>query len=403
MRKASLASRLAWRWMGFASLLSIILVGCAFVAAWMVEDRMINQRLLEGIAAAGMEQGGITHQPGRITLYDEGDAPLDIAAKVGAEASGQVVEFRRPNGRYVHAVASGDRPTARRVVVYDATDALVVGPNLATGLSFAGAFGVFVIVLAGLLAHLFARGVGQQAADLLEDLQNSKAPADVMVLAERQEVTEFREFLTLYAAVWGKQVSALEGEQQTLAYLAHELRTPLQSAQNSLAVLMDRPSDAASLARLERAIARLRRASNAALWLASERTVSRHEIADIDAIVTDLSEELRPLLDRAGVELVRINGPVPEQIGPREAVEAVIASLLQNALQHSGKGVVELRTGTSQISLSNPLKAATSEGFGLGLDLARRLCSRFGWKLEAVRSRQCFTATIHFLVAAESG
>lgn len=67
---------------------------------------------------------------------------------------------------------------------------------------------------------------------------------------------------------------------------------------------------------------------------------------------------------------------------PWEAVGRLLANLLLNAVQHGGAGVLEVEADATQLAIRNVRAAADAPGFGLGLDIARRLAARIGWQLE---------------------
>ena len=69
---------------------------------------------------------------------------------------------------------------------------------------------------------------------------------------------------------------------------------------------------------------------------------------------------------------------------PPAAIEAVLGNLLINAIQHGAPGAIEIGVDAERIEFRNAMHAEESHtGFGLGLELARRLLAKIGWTLEA--------------------
>jgi signal transduction histidine kinase len=138
--------------------------------------------------------------------------------------------------------------------------------------------------------------------------------------------------------------------------------------------------------RLQRAMNRLIRASNSILWLSSPTLPQAYEPARIHEIVVGLVEELAPLAATKGQTLeLDVQGELASgEItwpGARDAVEAVLANLLLNAIQHGSAGVIRVEIGPDAVSISNPFDSqAAAGGFGIGLQIVERLIERFGWE-----------------------
>ena len=401
MPKLRLQTILLRHWLVFAALAALFVSSGALLLAYVIEDGLIDRRLLAAEQMVRNASGDIPVLPPDVSFYSEAEIPMDIHARLQGAGAGKIVEFRRPNRSYVHALTLGGG-AGGAVLVYDASGALVVGPSLARAVLAAVLISLFFIAAAGLVAQSLSRKVGRDVETLLHDLRGCSTPGMVRDLGERQRVAELSEFLSIHAHVWDERVRVLEDEQQMLGYLAHELRTPLQSARNSLAVLCDETPSSEALRRLDRALSRLTRASNAALWLTLGSGPAAGGPVALLASWRDLTDELEPLASRVGKSFVHLGGPDPVVHVPAEVVEAILSNLIVNALRHGAPGLVELETELGGFALRNPVDGSCTSGFGLGHPIVRRLCGRAGWQLSVLRQDAHFEARVDFGTEAKS-
>ncbi|NOZ52973.1 MAG: HAMP domain-containing histidine kinase [Gammaproteobacteria bacterium] len=178
-------------------------------------------------------------------------------------------------------------------------------------------------------------------------------------------------------------------EQQFLKHASHELRTPLAIIQASLDTLNLQSSEASrpAVQRALKASANMRRLSAALLWLAREceRPVDKSYIA-----VHDLCEQIindhRYLLNNRQIDICS-DISVDTLYIESDLFSIVIANLVRNAFMYSVNGVIELDVSTHALRITNPIQAeASSEkyndspGFGLGLQLVKRICAKLDWQ-----------------------
>lgn len=380
----SLADRLARQWVMFALGLCAVLMAGSVLLLYLLEDSFIDRRLHEQARALDGAQHTVLPSAG-FTVYRAETLPAELRTRAGALRSGRIIEFRREDGRYVH-VRRGELPSgAAYWLVYDVSDQLGVNAGLRLLAPWVLGLCLVVALLAWALARLFVRRSVRRVGTLLAELQGVDDPDALRQRAAAEPVEELRQLSLLLAEAWDARLAALRAERETLAFLAHELRTPLQSLKNGLALLDDRTADDPVLTRLQRAAGRLQRASASVLWLGSEAAPSEQRCVPLQHLRL-LRDELQPLAAQRGqhIELdVQAEATWP---GPGEALEAVLGNLLLNAIQHGARGRIHLRVDEAAIDLRNPLPdEAPPQGFGLGLELASRLCRRCGWQLDIAR------------------
>lgn len=93
------------------------------------------------------------------------------------------------------------------------------------------------------------------------------------------------------------------------------------------------------------------------------------------------------------------DGAELEVSAPVQAVSIVLSNLLRNACNYTHEGLVSVKIEADSVSIGDngegiaaaeieriqqPFQRSSSQadGYGLGLDIVRRLCERFGWELD---------------------
>lgn len=380
-RKRSLARVLARQWVVFGLLLFAGFAVMSVLTLFVLEDSFIDRRIRD-VAQEISARGPASALPARFERLSPELAPPAMAARMHGLRDGAIREFRLPDGRYVHVLVGRDPQGRRYLLSYDVSDQLNVNAALAQGWPWLLLAGAALALLAYGLARRFVGRVSRQARDLLSRVGEAEGPQRLQALAAEEDILEFSELARLSAEAWDKRLAALERERQTLAFLAHELRTPLQSARTSLALLDVDRGNALAWQRLARAQDRLARASHAILWLGTAGPVpdARSPVAPVlDALLS----EFAPLAaNRRQVVSVGIGDDASWPMPP-EVIETVLANLLLNAIQHGGAGDIALALDDRGLRLANPAAdGSDAAGFGLGLALVQRLLERFGWRLE---------------------
>lgn len=201
---------------------------------------------------------------------------------------------------------------------------------------------------------------------------------------------------------------------------SHELRTPLTVIRVASDMAMaeeSTPRVARSLQRIQRAGRDMEAVIDAFLILAREADVEpQSEDFEIADIVLDEAENARALLIGKEVDLEVTCNAKPRLHAPPRVMQVVVSNLLRNACSYTDDGRIDVIVeqdrvvvrdtgiGMSEESMSRAFEPfyradpSRPNGTGLGLSIVRRLCDRFGWKieLESVLGRGT-SATIRFL------
>jgi signal transduction histidine kinase len=183
-------------------------------------------------------------------------------------------------------------------------------------------------------------------------------------------------------------------EQEFLKYASHELRTPLAIIQASLDTLELQCDDSerTTVGRALKASANMRLLSTTLLWLAreSEQPIERSQVA-ARALCEQIIMDHRYLLESRALEVkIRIGVDTLEIEG--DLLSIIIANLIRNAFQYSAEGVISLEMNNSEVTITNPISPIDAEeertraGYGLGLELVKRICNKLQWQFGFIHS-----------------
>lgn len=243
MKRRTLRATLLRHWLSFAFLTGLVAILIAGIVAYAVEDRLIDQRLRETLAIVTDRDRLPGDLSAGFTLYSATSVPTEVADALAGKEPGETAEFRMGDRTYVHAVAA-ERAGQQLFLVFDASETLVVQPIILVAASMALACLAIFVAIAAVVANSLGGRVEKGSGRLLEEVERCRTPRDVASLADSQDIAEIADFLGTHAKVWETRSQAVQEQEDTVTFLAHELRTPLQSARGSLAVFgtMCRPA-----------------------------------------------------------------------------------------------------------------------------------------------------------------
>jgi len=193
----------------------------------------------------------------------------------------------------------------------------------------------------------------------------------------------------------------VERERSFTAAASHELRTPLSVMLGALDVLEAQeqsPAGQRAIARMRRACGEMRAFIEATLLLSREdsTTLQPDAATDLPALVTALVEDSEPLLQERNIRITTDIPPGFTLPQPRSLVQITLGNILRNAIEHTRDGSIELRVHDGVLTIRDTgcgIAAADlprifersyttkKEGVGLGLNLVKRICDRFGWRI----------------------
>lgn len=263
------------------------------------------------------------------------------------------------------------------------------------------------------LTLLFTAVVGMWLSGRLtrqiDDLARRVRQLDGRVVEDTLEhYYQEREVAALASAFDGyhqRTVRLLERERTFTADISHELRTPLTTIQTSSELLLNEPGLSAKgreqVERIARGATRLSGLVNAFLLLAREQASGKRDVIDLQECAEQVVELVR---DRAQTKGLTLDVDIPPGLfvnAPSSALQVVLSNLLDNAVRYTESGGIRVSAKANMIEIADTGcgfemsripdlfrrfrrgKAArnSSEGFGLGLSIVKRICEQIGWRI----------------------
>ncbi len=190
---------------------------------------------------------------------------------------------------------------------------------------------------------------------------------------------------------------------------SHELRTPLTVIQGAVEIIEAQPDSEKNsltqraLKRIKRSVSEMNTTIETFLFLARE-DFDTNETCDVSVVLIAALEQNKHLLNGKSVKINRNIKALPVIKAPHSVMLIVINNIIRNAFSYTYEGVVTVTVTDEFIEITDTgvgiktdriedvtkpyIKGIESEGFGIGLTIVERLCSRFNWKLDikSVRS-----------------
>ena len=222
-----------------------------------------------------------------------------------------------------------------------------------------------------------------------------------------------------------------------VANVSHELKTPVGALALLAEAILSSAEDKESVQRFaERMIVESSRLSSLIndiielSRLQGDDPLARAAVFEIDSVINQAVDEVRPFADARGIELVLIGAPGAELVGDRQQVLTALRNLVSNAVTYSpdhtrvaiaaraDSGMVEIDVKDQGIGIAShdldriferfyradPARSRSTGGTGLGLSIVKHVCENHGgdvavWSELGVGS----TFTLRLPLASGSG
>jgi two-component system OmpR family sensor kinase len=286
----------------------------------------------------------------------------------------------------------------------------------------------FVLLLVALAAVPLARRISQPVERLTEGARRLgegdlgyRVPLDSRARAHRRRTDELSDLTRAFNDMAERVQRLVQGQQELLANVSHELRSPLARIRLALALLPRDGDTDARLRDVEADLGELDRLIEDVLTTArldATGLPGRPVPIDIAALFAELLERAAHDPVAAGKRVEVAPGPAPELTADRGLVKRALWNLIENAAKYGAPPItLAARRDGAEVRLSvtdrgegiapaerervlapfyrldrarTPSAAGEpSQGFGLGLTLARRVAEVHGGRIavepEAVR------------------
>lgn len=227
----------------------------------------------------------------------------------------------------------------------------------------------------------------------------------------------YRELNSLASLVQNSLLSVQQSlirEQRFLGYASHELRTPIAVMRTNTELLRKMMTKNVSIKKRHQVVDRIERAcltmtdlTETLLWLnrQPDRTIPVKSLS-IGILTEQLLADLTYLQAGKSIEINIVTDESYFML-PEALCRIIITNLLRNALQHTHQGVVNITQSKRKLIISNqnfnfnedPLHYNDGLGFGLGLELTRRLVQHYGWLYKNIANDTGHYVEIDFSVS----
>jgi len=217
----------------------------------------------------------------------------------------------------------------------------------------------------------------------------------VAMLASGFAVDEVGALAQAFDRYQGKLYEYVRRERAFTADASHELRTPLAVIRGAIEVMLD-SADAANEARLkrmQRGADELRDLLDALLVLArgDETEAVGGHTPDLDVVVGNVLRERADSLRAKHLQVLHEGVSGISVAAPPRVLGVVIANLLRAVTQFAEGGLLRVQVSADAVHITRQAGAANRGAADagaeasdriLGLSMIRRVCERWGWKLE---------------------
>jgi signal transduction histidine kinase len=264
------------------------------------------------------------------------------------------------------------------------------------------AYGVGIVILAAILMGWQASKSILAPVRRLTDRLAAIQPRQRQVrIAGDFTGTEIGQIASAIDQYLGRLDQFVDRERSFTAAASHELRTPLAVMLGALDILDTQQLSGAgqrALTRLHRACEEMKAFISTTLFLSREESNTIEETSPVrfEEMLQTLLEDLQGLCEENGVRVMNQITPALELVWPRSLLQIVTGNILRNAIEHTRNGTITIKADTRQLSISDTGSGipehdlphvfdrsyTTKEtGTGMGLNLVKRICDRFNWKI----------------------
>lgn len=269
---------------------------------------------------------------------------------------------------------------------------------------------VIIFIPCLLVSFFIARAISTQALKPFHRLSQhfqSKARSQQESIAQIIEIEEED-----VKAIAEQLEQALEKQQQLIdeqiAFnqgMSHEIRTPLQVMSHSMELMEVNHAELyrqPSMQRLVKSLGRIKRISNALLWLTSKEKYN--EVACVNTTLNQVLVESKSLAGahQMNITLENLNNYQPKVLMPINVLELIFFNLINNVIHHGkqqeGTIALTISIGKNEIVFSNEQASEMGEQqhFSLGLKLIKKLTERFNLNFKTQTINNIFKANIYF-------
>ncbi|WP_448552347.1 sensor histidine kinase [Thalassotalea montiporae] len=411
---SQIRSRILAYFIGLVLLISVLFGALSFLFTYYVEDSLFVSLLeQEKLLVEAQINAAQPIQPQlNFVRYYPSAQQLPTAISDVLKDEPERIEFsgvKQNNKAHYHLVRLGDG-----FLVAEVSDYLVVR-NIKGGMAKTHAVFIgMLIILALWLAWSFAKRLIkpiEQLNAVLIQVKGDELPNGFAKQFSQDEIGLFA--IELERAI-DRVRAFIAREQHFTRDISHELRTPLAITQGAITLLNDTSLTKEQLPLVERiasAQQQMQLCIEGLLALAREGE-TKHEPLPLLAVVEAAIVEHHQLIEDKAIELeVNVSNTATVTANP-QALRIVIGNLIANAFSHTKQGEIDIDWQSPHLIIRNSgegiahdilpnvfesgVKGNQSQGLGIGLSLAKRLCAQQAIGIALASNEHGTTTTLTF-------
>lgn len=263
-------------------------------------------------------------------------------------------------------------------------------------------YGLGIVLVAALIMGFTAtRAILAPVRRLSKRLTEIQPGERSLRIAQEYQGTEIGQIAAAFDKYMERLDQFVERERSFTAAASHELRTPLSVMMGAVDVLAVNEQSAAStraIERIKRACSEMLAFIEATLYMSREDAsqIDQTAPADIGAIVARLLDDNEERIRSHSILVETHFDGSPQLNAPSSLLQISVGNLLRNAIEHTLSGKITITVGSDSFTISDTGEGIPADklqevfdrsyttkpgGTGLGLNLVRRICDRFGWQI----------------------
>jgi signal transduction histidine kinase len=402
--RRSLRYRVAIAFALFGGLVSLLLAVGLYIASHDLEARLIDESLTAELEdySARRRRNPQSLPPATATVrgyvLSRGERSMDIPPALLQLSPGR--HDLTLDGIPYH-VAVADEGGSRFYLLYDQT---LLQRRERHFLAFlAAAIGAMVLISAAGGLWLARRTISPvtELAQRVRGLKPEDWPTPLGEDFPQDEVGELARAFDRYLA---RLRAFIERERAFTADVSHELRTPMAVIQGAAEVLLADDALPHSVRervlRIERGAREMAELTAALLVMAREEQAGTPSppLCQVDEVLQEAVEKHRYLLQHKPLEVevdIRSHPCLPVE---RPVLCMALGNLIRNAFSYTAGGHIQVRLDADRVIVEDTgagiraedlgriferhYRGAASRGAGIGLSLVKRVCDRYGWRVQ---------------------
>jgi signal transduction histidine kinase len=408
--KLSLRKKVSFLLFVYALILVVFFTLSMIVIAYVIEDEVINKRLLleaEYLKTEYVHDQNVIPRGKHFTLYFSlEDLPQNLRKQVFEQNFDREVSTEDgKNYHYFHFYIAIDREA---YLVVDASDISLIESISADLLIVLGAFLLITLLLSIGLTLLISNKVIKpfiKLSNIVKDSHSAIPNLPEELLSRGDEVGFLANSLK---SSYSNLSLAIERESEFTQDVSHELRTPISVMMNTLTLAQGKPLSVAKQEVLGQQVNLMSSRVQILLALARAESIKKKRVSLL-AVVEESILSIHKVVEENSFNIV-IDIPISSKVMANEQlITLMFANLIENAIKYSNDNGMHIEGTEKGMSISNQTnakitedvmkkssKAYNSDGLGQGLFLVTRILESTGWSFELAPSTRQFDLKIIF-------